>query len=311
MARRLAVSALAGRVALVAGAPLTTSGLACLAGAARAFLACGGPAFTEGNTPGDGGATASADGGQAGETGADVQAEATTPFCTPDAGYDFCADFDRSPLNVEWNDVNNAGGATGAIDQVASVSPPSSFLATSPPLSGDAGARSILTEVSLPKGATHIAFDLRIDELSFPSGSDPSASVIVAAYAQGANYILALELHPSAGDTSPFSAALLESTATVANPVPTLKLTPLPGVLTTVGLWNHVSIDFTIGGATTSVTATLAFTAGSPPTTSTKTVTLDPPVGTSLGAPSLTVGAQATAAVGQAKIRFDNVTYKH
>ena len=74
-----------------------------------------------------------------------------------------------------------------------------------------------------------------------------------------------------------------------------------------------MAIDFDIDTATTptAVPASIAFTAGSPPTTSTKLVTLSPPLGTALGARTLSVGVESTAAVGEAKIRFDNVTYKH
>ena len=45
--------------------------------------------------------------------------------------------------------------------------------------------------------------------------------------------------------------------------------------------------------------------------TTTKAVTLSPPLGTALGARSLVIGVQATAATGATKVRFDNVTYKH
>jgi hypothetical protein len=74
-----------------------------------------------------------------------------------------------------------------------------------------------------------------------------------------------------------------------------------------------VAIDFTIDAATNplAVPASIAVTSGTPAVTTTKTVTLTPPVGTANGSRSLVIGVQATAAVGQAKVRFDNVTYKH
>ncbi len=251
-------------------------------------------------------------GGDAGTVGD----AAPTAFCPNDA-YDFCADFDERPLNVEWNDTTTSPGATGTQDMGASVSPPNSYLATSPSLTAtDAStqptAKAILTELALPKGQTHIGFDLRIDELSFPSSSDATSSVVVAAYAQGGAYVVALEFHPVLGETAPFAAALLEET-TVAGTAPSLRASPLPGVLTGVGVWYHVAIDFTIDAATNplAVPASIAVTSGTPAVTTTKTVTLTPPVGTANGSRSLVIGVQATAAVGQAKVRFDNVTYKH
>jgi hypothetical protein len=289
--------------------PLLFALLAFLASSAMVVaLGCGGSEFTLAPADSDGGM--SADG--AGAPDADAGA-----FCASMDAYDFCADFDEEPLNVEWNNVNTAGGATGAEDNAASVSPPNSYLAISPALgAADSGsaptARAILTELSLPKGATHIAFDLRIDELNFPNGSDPLASVVIAAYSQGTGYTLALEFHPSA--TTPFAAELLESITNAATMMTTLKLTPLPGALTSVGVWYHVTLDFAIDGASNplAVPASLGVTSGDPPVTSTKTLTLSPPVGTALAAArTLSVGAQVTAAVGAAKIRFDNVTYKH
>jgi hypothetical protein len=276
-------------------------------GLASALVACGGAEFSSAGS--DGGAIVDAGGAAPSDA-------AVTPFCPNDA-YDFCADFDERPLNVEWNKTDTTPGATGVQDNAASISPPNSYLATSPPLaaidaSTQPGAHATLSELSLPKGQTHITFDLRIDELSFPTVSDLASSVVVAAYAQGTGYIVALEFHPVVGDTAPFAAALLEQT-TVASSAPTLKASPLPGVLTSVGVWYHVAIDFAIDAASNplSVPASVSVTSGTPAVTTTKTVTLSPPVGTALGARSLVIGAQATAATGEAKIRFDNVTYKH
>ncbi len=90
-------------------------------------------------------------------------------------------------------------------------------------------------------------------------------------------------------------------------------MTALPGLLTTVGVWSHVAIDFAIDAAATPTAepATISVTSGSPPTTTTKSATLSPPVGTALGTRSLSIGVEATAATNEAKIRFDNVTYTH
>lgn len=296
---RFAIAALAAGAALVS----------------LAVCACGGPEFVLAS---DDAAAPSSDGAAIGadaRTDASADAGASSgPFCTLEAGYDFCADFDEQPLSVEWNDFYEIGGATAVDDDGASVSPPNSLLATSPPLSAvDAGARAVVSEISLPKGQTHITFDLRIDELSFPGGSDPTALVIVAAYTQGMNYGIALAFRPTPGGASPFSASLVESSTALTSSTPTVKFTALSDELSMVGLWYHVAIDFNIDTATdpTAVPASFAFTAGSPPTTSTKLVTLSPPLGTALGSRTLSVGVESTAAVGEAKIRFDNVTYKH
>lgn len=285
--------------------------LACASPAIAALAACGGAEFI---------AAPAADGGgpDAADAGRGTGDAAAAPFCAPDAGYDFCSDFDLKPLPEAWNNDNTTGGATGIEDDGASVSAPRSFLATSPALgSVDGGAppvaRAILTAVGLPKGQTHLAFDLRIDELSFPNASDPNASVIAVAYTQGQSYTLALEFHPAPGNSAPFAAGLLESTTTAGTSTPTLKLTPLPGVLTTAGVWYHVAVDFTIDSATNpgAVPASVAVTSGSPPATVTKLLTLSPPLGTALGGRTISVGVQATAAVGEAKLRFDDVTYRH
>jgi hypothetical protein len=174
-------------------------------------------------------------------------------------------------------------------------------------------ASAILSEVSLPKGQTHFAFDVRIDEIDFPNASDPTASIIVAGYSQGPVYILSLQLHPAAGGAAPFEPALLERIGIADGGAPLYKLTSLAGALTTVGVWYRVEVDFTIDAATNpgAVPASLTVTSGTPPTTTTKLVTLSPPLGTALGARSIAVGVEATAATGQAKVRFDNVTYSH
>jgi hypothetical protein len=274
------------------------------------LVACGGAEFTAAPAP-------LLDGGGQESGGPSVDA-GTGPFCAPDAGYDFCSDFDEKPLPDSWNNDNNSGGGAGTEDPGGSVSAPNSFLAIAPALASVNGgtqpvARAILTALNLPKGQTHLAFDLRIDELSFPNASDPNASVVTVAYTQGPSYTLALEFHPAAGNLAPFAAGLLESTSGLDAGAPTLKLTPLPGVLTSAGVWYQVKVDFTIDLATNpgAVPAQVSVTSGSPPTTVTKLVTLSPPLGTTLGGRTLSVGVQSTAAVGEAKVRFDNVTYKH
>jgi hypothetical protein len=284
--------------------PALAFAIAVAASASAGFVACGGAEFA-----------LAPDGGEAADAGS-APVDAGAPFCPNDA-YDFCADFDREALSAEWSNIANTGGAAGSENDDASVSAPNSYLAISPPLTGsDSGvagtAHSILTELALPRGATHIGFDLRIDELSFPNASDATAAIFAVAYTQGPSYELALEFHPVAGNAAPFAAGLLEVT-TIAGTTPTEKLTDLAGVLPTVGVWYRVQIDFTIDAASNpaAVPASIAVTSGSPPTTVTKLVTLTPPLGTALGARALDVGIEAFAATGETKLRFDNVTYSH
>jgi hypothetical protein len=275
-------------------------------GAVVGLAGCGGPVFTASATTTDGGGSGGADASTGTDAGPGF-------FCSPDAGYDFCSDFDQKPLPESWNNDNTSGGGSGTEDNGESVSPPNSFLATAPALVPTQGpARAILTALGLPKGQTHLAFDLRIDDLTFPNPLDPNASVVPIAYTQGQSYTLALDLHPATSTGASFAAGLLETTPGDAGGPP-LKLTPLTGVLTSVGVWYHVAIDFTIDQATNpgAVPASVAVTSGSPPATVTKLVTLSPPTGTALGARTISVGVQSTATVGAAKIRIDNVTYKH
>jgi hypothetical protein len=267
------------------------------------LVACGGAQFV-----------AEADGGSP-PTDAGSSAQ---PFC---AGFDgFCSDFDDAALPEQWSNVNSTGGATGVEDDDASVSPPNSYFAATPSFpTGDGGftasARAVLTKVSLQKGESHVAFDMRIDALSFPDPTSLTASVITVAYEQldalshdgGVAYTLALDFHPG-GSQSAFGAALLEiSTGTLTGT--TTKLDDLGTAFTQLGLWYHVSLDFGLDTADAGVVPA-SITVSSSAGTTTKAILLSPPPIATGGARSLSVGAQATAPVGAAAVRFDNVTYR-
>jgi hypothetical protein len=264
------------------------------------FVGCGGPEFvTEGG-----------DGGSSTDSSATIDAPDAplAPFCsTVDAG--FCSDFDQQPLPESWHIVSASGGASGVEDDNASVSPPSSYLAITPATSAaDAGVAAILTSPALAKGNSHIGFDVRIDELSFPAANNPAALVVVAAYTQGTDYAIALEFHPTAGNTAPFSAALLELTTALGKT--TSRVTELSGFFTEVGAWYSVALDFGIDTADAGVVpASITVTGGGG--TNMKVLELIAPVDAIGGARYLSVGAEASPPTGEAKIRFDNVTYSH
>ncbi|MGO8997496.1 MAG: hypothetical protein ACLQVI_29625 [Polyangiaceae bacterium] len=263
---------------------------------------CGGPQFVTGG----------ADGGPTLDAGPGDAAPPALPFCSSiDA--DFCSDFDQLPLPESWTKFAVTGGSSGVEDDDASVSPPNSFLATVPTFPAvDAGTAvagsAILTKLSLPKGQTHIAFSIRIDEISFPDPSDLTATIVTAAYTQGTDYAVALEFHPSATG-APFAAALLELTTPLGGTT-TSKVDQLPGVFTDLGTWYQVVLDFGIDTSDAGlVPASISVTSGG--TTTTKLVDLTVPLDAIGGARTLSVGVQATPPTGEAKIRFDNVTYTH
>ncbi len=261
--------------------------------------ACGGAAFTT---------AASSD------SGAPPTMDSSLAFyCQTDgAVFDFCADFDE-PLLGPWSTLSSPGQATAVEDSFASVSPPNSLLATSPALmvmgSDDAGSRptatALLAKTGLPKGETHIQLDLRIDELSFPNGLDETASVSAFAFTEG-TYSVVLAFRASAIDSVPFVPWILETNG--ALPV---GATAFQGLLGDVGTWHHVAVDFNLastipveGGAGVQGTITVD---GQAP----RIITLHPPALAINATRTLTLGVVATAAVGEAKLRFDNVTFAH
>jgi hypothetical protein len=270
------------------------------------LVACGGNEFTVASSDGGGPTT---DSGLTNDAG---DAAAVLAFCsTIDAG--FCSDFDEAPLPERWANLNQTGGATGVENSDASVSPPNSFLASAPAfVVGDGGttpaARAVLSSPGLPKGQSHIAFDMRIDELSFPPTTAAStAAVVVAAYTQGTDYAVALEFHPGASG-APFTAALLELTTTLGNT--TAKVDELPGIFTQVGVWYSVSIDFAIDTSDAGfVPASITATVGN--VTNSKALLLMAPLDSIGGARTFSVGVQSTPPTGAAVVRFDNVTYSH
>ncbi|HEY2510483.1 MAG TPA: hypothetical protein VGI39_06495, partial [Polyangiaceae bacterium] len=157
---------------------------------------------------------------------------------------------------------------------------------------------------NLTKGATHIAFDFRIDQISFPDPSDVTATVVPLAYSQGGSWSLALAFRATA--LAPFDVYLIESATAVGSTMPTLTFHVFHNVLMDVGNWNHIKIDFDIDHATVATTVSGTMTIGSGKAL---TYTLSPPLGTALGNRSLFIGATGTGATGATKFHFDNVTY--
>jgi hypothetical protein len=236
--------------------------------------------------------------------------DAGTGYCAAHAGqFDFCSDFDELGIPEYWSDLNRSFGGDLKEDMSASQSPPNSLLATTPAVDvSDAGVRgtagAYLSKLGLPKGATHIAFDFRIDALDFPNQSDTSAAVTALVYSQGPGYQVTLTFRAST--LGPFDLYLVEAVTTVGSSGPTYTFHPFHGALADVGTWNNVKLDFDIDHASvaTSVKGTLTIADGTP-----SSFTLSPPIGTANLARTLIIGAQATAQTGGAKLRFDNVTY--
>jgi hypothetical protein len=280
---------------------------------------CGGNEFVAGS--GEGGllpdgapASSSSGGGPSDDGGGSSGGGNGKDFCASlDASqYPFCSDLDPKPLPENWDQVVTPGSATVAEDPDASVSPPNSLLAIAPAqVLNDGGFnQAFVKKVTLPKGAVHIAFDVKVDQLSFPTGaSAASSSVISLVYTQGKDYEVFLAFAPST--TSDFSLVLVElSTAPISigdagTTVTGHDLTKLlPASFLTS--WLPMSLEFDLdhdAGLDTAATATI--TLG----TQSTNVTLTPPLGTSSGDRTLTLGVQATGETGEARIHFDNITY--
>ena len=269
-----------------------------LALASPCIVACGGQEFVAG----------AGDAAPAQEAAAP---DAGPGFCLsqPAGAFAFCSDFDEKPLPENWDDLLTKGSPPVAEDDATSVSPPNSLLATAPALAAGATAtESFVTTTKLPTpGAVHIAFEMRIDELSFPSNAT-GALIVPALYTQG-KYEILLAFEPST--TGPFDFVLYELSPAVVSAldagasITRHDLTPLFAQASDggsgLGSWQQFKIDLDIDDGKKTATVTV----GSISTL----VNLDVPIGTANGARSFSIGLEATAPTGEAKMHFDNVTY--
>jgi len=257
------------------------------------LFACGGQEFTAGS-PGTATPDASLDAANGGGPG----------FCASQpAGLALCSDFDEQPLPENWNDIVANGGSPVSENDAGSVSPPNSLLASTPALSaGEPMTQAFVTKTKLPAGATHIAFEMRVDELSFPSGA-AGASLVPVLYTQrGYEIILGFVPSPSA---SPFEFDLVEASLDqLPDGGTTYTAHDLTSLFTQgsgLGEWQSITLDLDIDHGSNAAVVTVG--------SASSTVTLRPPTGTANGARTFSLGLQATPPTGETKIRFDNVTY--
>jgi hypothetical protein len=278
-------------MAVVAGA-----GAVGLSLAFAPFAGCGGNAFTAGT--GD-------DGGPPPPPAVD----AGPGFCASldAATFQFCSDFDHKALPENWDSVIEPGTAALSEDPDAgSPSPPNALLGFAPAQDlVDGGTNgAVITKSGLPKGAVHIAMEMRLDELKFPSGAASSpSSVVPLLYTQGKTYELLLAFTPpSAGATLSFE---LIELAQELDGGTTGTAHPLTGLISqNLSQFQALHIDFDIDkvpGA--AVTANISLGGES------TQVTLNPPISAAAGDRTLTLGVEAIGQVDEVRIHFDNVTY--
>jgi hypothetical protein len=236
----------------------------------------------------------------------DAASDAGPGFCASQpAGLALCRDFDEGTLQNSWSQLITKGGASLTVDSAASVSPPNSLFGSAPALkAGDPAAEAFVTEGSLPLGAVDITFDMRIDALSFPANAT-GATIVPLAYLQR-NYEILLAFAPSSTTGSPFTFFLVELSGPLVSAIDA-GASSTPHDLTTlfdgssVGSWQTLSLQLDIDHAKTNATVSVG--------SHSILVPLNPPSGTANGDRSLTIGVQATAPTGAAKLHFDNVTY--
>jgi hypothetical protein len=260
------------------------------------FAACGGNAFTAGTSedsgPPDSGPPPAVDAGH---------------FCASldAATYPFCSDFDEKPLPENWDSVVTPGTATLAEDD-AGFSPPNALLAFAPgqALLDGGTNEAFVTKTGLPHGGVHIAFEVRVDELKFPSGAVSDSSVIVLSYTQGKVYQVIVAFTPPATSAA-VSLVLIEIVEGIDGGVSGTAHS-LDGLVASADIsqWLPMQMDFDIDD-TVGLTVPAQVTLGS---TSVQ-LSLTPPLGTALGDRSLTIGAEAVGQVDETRIHYDNVTY--
>ncbi len=286
---------------------------ACVGGAGVAGLSlglapsgCGGNAFTAG-TGEDSGT----------DSGPPQVVDAGPGFCASldAATFPFCSDFDKKALPENWDTVVTPGTATLEEDpDASSPSPPNSLFAFAPgQVLLDGGTNeAFVTKTGLPHGAVHIAFDIRVDELKFPTGAASDSSVIVASYTQGKAYQIILAFTPPSANAA-VSLVLIEIVESADGGV-TGTPHSLDSLVASVNVsqWESMHIDFDIDGAAlgvNTVPAQVALVPVNGPGTASVQLSLTPPLGTALGDRSLTIGAEAVGQVDETRIHYDNVTY--
>ena len=196
----------------------------------------------------------------------DASADAPAiPFCsTIDAG--FCSDFDQEPLPENWHLVSASGGATGAEDSDASVSPPNSYLAIAPAVAAaDSGApttSAILTSPALAEGAEshRVRRPDRRDQLPRHERARARRSSSPPTHKGRATRSRSSSTPPPR--TGPRSAPRCSSSRRSPGPRPR-GVDELPGLFAEVGAWYHVTLDFGIDTADAGVVARRRSASGS------------------------------------------------
>jgi hypothetical protein len=119
----------------------------------------------------------------------------TSPGCSA-ADAQFCADFDRGALSDGWTRLEVTGGDASR-DPATFVSPPYSFVSSTPSLdsAGSSKAR-LVKEFGLTISEVHLRMRVRIDAAD-PNNQD--AELVSVAFLPGTNYTLYLMLR-SGGD---------------------------------------------------------------------------------------------------------------
>jgi hypothetical protein len=262
--------------------------------------ACGGAAFTVASQGADAGPTV------------DAGVDAPPPFCASRAGqYDFCSDFDEEALPENWDTpILKVGASSVTEDSADWRSPPISVLMDTPPLgpAGDAGpltATAALQKRALPHGDATLAFDVRLTQLSFPNANDKTAAITLLGLGFGKDYLVGLTLVPAPGG-GPYALALIEIpslSATVVQP----KATPIKALPQLAG-WSHVKIGLVTVAAAVPPTITVTITID---TSNPQSIPITPPATALAGERTMTLGALAQGACGEAKVRFDNVIWSH
>ncbi len=269
---------------------------------AAGLAACGGATF------------AIATGGDAGgvDGGSIDAAPDAGDFCASHAGqFDFCSDFDQAALPENWDLITKTGSSQVSEDGADSTSAPNSLLVTTPQLGagqGDAGAptqSAVLVKKQLPHGTAHVAFDLQLDDVTFPNPTDPNAGVALLALTFGKEYALLLSLRPPVanGGSTPFTLWMIEAASPAFGPR-VLTPTPIATLPQTAPRWSHVKVDVTL--ASSGSQATVTIDSGTP-----TTIGLTPPSSAIPGDRTMTIGSAATGPCGEAKLRFDDVTWSH
>jgi hypothetical protein len=278
---------------------------------ARSLGGCGGAQFTAGTA--DGGGGGGGDGG--GSDAATDAGDAGSGFCAQHGAAAFCSDFDDSAFPLPWDGLaknptngNSAGSADGT--DPTTTSPPNSFLATVPaiPLPTTAGnlpTGVVLSKHGLPRTDVYIAFDLKLDKLSFPTQGGPGTAppgLVVAAIVQGppgasGTYSLNLALYPTS--SAPYAAAIVEVPA-AGGDAGSPQSYPLSSV-PPAGTWAHFNLAITTVAGNSQITVMM----------NSNTKKIDAfalhPGGAFLLDRTLDIGALANGPTGDIDVRFDNV----